>query len=227
MPKISRNAVISKNVVIRYEDPVIVTDALKIRCGFYFGAYSYFRTGVVRRLKSIGRYSSIGPNVIIGETDHPTDWLTTSPLPHSATWREKYFQLPGSAYSEPLSDVAKSRLPAQTPVVIGNDVWIGANVVIRCGVTIGDGAICAAGSIVTKDVPPYAIVGGVPAKLIRMRFDEELVGRLLHVQWWKYDALDLDGLPFHDVEAAVDALQLRIDNDGLQPREPSYRRFTP
>ncbi|MGN7726627.1 CatB-related O-acetyltransferase [Luteimonas sp. 22616] len=180
----------------------------------------------MRRLKSIGRYSSIGPNVIIGETDHPTDWLTTSPLPHSATWREKYFQLPGSAYSEPLSDAAKSRLPAQTPVVIGNDVWIGANVVIRCGVTIGDGAICAAGSIVTKDVPPYAIVGGVPAKLIRMRFDEELVGRLLHAQWWNYDAVDLDGLPFHDVEAAVDALQLRIDN-GLQPRERSYKRFAP
>lgn len=225
--KISKKAEISRNVLIRYEDPVVVTDALKIRCGFYFGAYSYFRTGLVRRLKSIGRYSSIGPNVTIGETDHPTDWLTTSPFPHSKPWQTKYFQFPpGTAYSEPLTDDMKSRLPSQTPVVIGNDVWIGANVVIRCGVTIGDGAICAAGSVVTKDVPPYAIVGGVPAKLIRLRFDEGIVRRLLQIQWWKYDALDLAGLPFEDVEASMDSLQGRID-DGLLPRKAEYKLFTP
>lgn len=227
MPNFSRNANFSKDIFLRYEDPVVITGDLKVRCSFDFGAYSYFRNGTVRRLKSIGRYCSIGPNVILGETEHPVDWLTTSPFPHSASWRTKYFGLtPDAGYSQPLGETAKSRLPTQAPVVIGNDVWIGANVLIRCGVTVGDGAICAAGSVVTRDVPPYAVVGGVPANLIRMRFSEEIVQYLLQIRWWNYDASDLGGLPFEDVQSALDALRARIDG-GLQPREVSLKRFRP
>ena len=74
-------------------------------------------------------------------------------------------------------------------VVIGNDVWIGANVSIIGGCTIGDGAIVAAGSVVTKDVPPYAIVGGVPARIIRYRFTEEQIEKLLKYKWWNRDEL--------------------------------------
>lgn len=72
-------------------------------------------------------------------------------------------------------------------IVIGNDVWIGYDAVVMAGVHIGDGAIIGTRAVVTKDVPPYAIVGGVPAKIIRMRFDSETVSQLLELQWWNWD----------------------------------------
>ncbi len=71
--------------------------------------------------------------------------------------------------------------------IIGNDVWIGSNVLIIGGIKIGDGAIVAAGAVVTKDVPPYAIVGGIPARIIRFRFDKEQINKLLELKWWNKD----------------------------------------
>lgn len=91
-------------------------------------------------------------------------------------------------------------------VVIGNDVWIGTKAIILSGVTIGDGAVIAAGAVVTKDVPPYAIVGGVPAQLIKYRFPKELIDRLLQIRWWDWEPdvwkNDMD-LFYQDVEKFV------------------------
>ena len=72
-------------------------------------------------------------------------------------------------------------------VNIGNDVWVGANAVILSGVKVGDGAVIAAGSVVTKNIPPYAIVAGVPAKVIKFRFNQDIVDQLLKIQWWNWD----------------------------------------
>ena len=72
------------------------------------------------------------------------------------------------------------------PCIIGNDVWIGCNATILRGVTIGDGAIVAANAFVNKDVPPYAIVGGVPAKVLKYRFSENIITKLLHLKWWDF-----------------------------------------
>ena len=84
-----------------------------------------------------------------------------------------------------------SQLPVKGDTIIGNDVWIGRESIIMPGVKIGDGAIIAAYSVVTKDVEPYSLVGGNPAKFIKKRFDNELIEMLLQVKWWDYEPKDL------------------------------------
>jgi len=216
----SSQALLKEGVRIYYESPVKI-GGVEICKSIKIGAYSYFRTGLVRRVRSIGRYCSIGPAVMIGETEHPTNWLSSSPFQYSDKWRRKWFNMRELA----ISDEVKLRLKADVPrgaPIIGNDVWIGGRVFVRAGVTIGDGAICAAGAVVMKDVPPYAIVGGCPAKVIRMRFDDATIERLMRVRWWQYDAKDIVNLPFYDVKRALDCLEEMVAN-GLQPRPISYK----
>ena len=93
-------------------------------------------------------------------------------------------------------------------MTIGNDVWIGRNAIIMDGVTVGTGAIVGAAAVVTKDVPPYAIVAGVPARIIRYRFDEGTVKRLLANRWWDYpEEFIATRLKFDDVEQCLDVLE--------------------
>lgn len=86
-------------------------------------------------------------------------------------------------------------------------MWLGANAVLLQGITIGDGAVIAAGSIVTKDVPPYAIVGGAPAKVIRYRFDSEIIEKLLELKWWDLEFEDLKEVDFDNIELAIKQVQ--------------------
>lgn len=131
----------------------------------------------------IGAFSSIGPNVLLGGLGcHPVDRLSTHPAFYSARLQA------GDTFSE--TDTFEE-LPR---VRVGNDVWIGAGSIVLDGVTIGDGAIIAAGAVVNKDVPPYAIVGGVPARIIRYRFDEETIEALLEWRWWELDNNQLQSL---------------------------------
>ena len=78
-------------------------------------------------------------------------------------------------------------MPQKDPVIIGNDVWIGMYAIVNRGIKIGDGAVVASGAVVTKDVPPYAIVGGNPAKIIKFRFSPEIIEKLLAIKWWDWD----------------------------------------
>jgi acyl-[acyl carrier protein]--UDP-N-acetylglucosamine O-acyltransferase len=105
-------------------------------------------------------------------------------------------------------------------VNIGHDVWIGDNVLIGREVTIGHGAIIAANSLLTKDVAPYMIVGGVPAKVIRPRFDEQTIARLLQLQWWRFHKNHLKGLLANKPEQFIDALQERIERAQIQEYHP-------
>lgn len=119
----------------------------------------------------IGKFCSIAENLqFIMRGSHMIDWVTTYPF--QATW----------GMDVPLHD-----LPPHSPITIGNDVWIAANVKIKQGVTIGDGAVLATECFVTKDVPPYAVVGGNPAKIIRYRFTEEQRKELLDIKWWDWE----------------------------------------
>ena len=107
---------------------------------------------------------------------HPIDRVTTSPITY----------LPSRGFVEENGEPALLAEPANRPVTIGNDVWIGNRVPILRGVHVGDGAVLAAGAVVTRDVPPYAIVGGVPARLIRWRFPEPVREALVRSQWWTW-----------------------------------------
>lgn len=136
------------------------------------GDYTY--VGNHQRLvyANIGKFCSIAGGGAIGMGTHTLNNLSTSPIftaKHNGvgiTWTD---QQPTDEFRE---------------INIGNDVWIGTRALIMGGVTIGDGAVVGAGAIVTKDVPPYAIVGGVPAKIIRYRFSHEVIMKLLKLKWW-------------------------------------------
>lgn len=140
-----------------------------------FGKHSYNRShihlhswGEGSNLK-IGAFCSIATNcnVVVGG-NHRTDWISTYPFGH----------LPNS--------VVKTPPQTNGDVVIENDVWIGMNVTIMSGVRIGNGAVIAANSHVVKDVEPYSIVGGNPAKHIKYRFSKEDIDKLLTIQWWNW-----------------------------------------
>lgn len=120
----------------------------------------------------IGSYCSIAGNVHIGGAEHPVEWISTSPV----------FQK--VKHSGPTVRYAEHDLPSLKKTVVGNDVWIGFGAIIKQGVKIGDGAIIGSGAVVTKDVAPYSIVGGCPAKLIRYRFDADTISQLQTLQWW-------------------------------------------
>ena len=122
----------------------------------------------------IGKFCSIASGVrfIMGPANHRISSVTTYP-----------FQVFGGIWSEK-APPHLSQLPFKGDTVVGNDVWIGRESVILPGVHIGDGAIIAACSVVTKDVPPYGVVGGDPARLMKKRFSDELIGLLLEWRWW-------------------------------------------
>jgi acetyltransferase-like isoleucine patch superfamily enzyme len=130
----------------------------------------------------VGKYCSVGVRVVTSEGSHPVDGKHVAL--HTAFYNTK--RVHGFSYTkkDTFSDMKYIDREAGVQVIIGNDVWIGNNVNIFDGVTIGDGAAIASGAVVTKDVEPYAIYGGLPAKLIRFRFPQETIDRLLKDPWW-------------------------------------------
>lgn len=144
--------------------------------GTTMGRYSYCGYDCTLINCQIGRYCSIADGVSAGLASHPADWVSTSPAFHLCAGRSVPRDLAALPYD-----------PAPPRTVIGNDVWIGKNVLLKPGITIGDGAIIGMGSVVTKNVPPYAIVAGAPARFIRGRFPLELAERLEASRWWEMD----------------------------------------
>lgn len=153
---------------------------------FTIGSFSYswvaFPTTTV-----MGRYCSIAGGVCIMSVQHPLERFTTSSLTY-----DKY--LP--PFKQALSDRSNTTYttvprPPDGRIVIENDVWIGADALIKQGVTIHSGAVVAARAVVTKDIPPYAVVGGVPARTLKYRFPPKVIERLLESKWWEYNFADL------------------------------------
>jgi len=127
----------------------------------------------------IGKFCSIASNCNIGLATHSMNNISTSPI--FTTVRN------GTGYSW----TSYNNYDQVRRVIIGNDVWIGTRVIILGGVHVGNGAIIGAGSIVTKDIPDFAIAAGVPAKVIKYRFDNDIIEKLLKIQWWEMNEADL------------------------------------
>lgn len=143
--------------------------------------------GLIRSYSEIGRYCSIGRGVSIGLGTHNYEGVSTHPSLHIT-----------SNNSTSIFHKSKKRR-----VIVGNDCWIGDRVLINSGVKIGHGCVVAAGSVVLKDVPSYAIVGGIPAKVIKYKFEESIISQLLRIEWWKYDYESRQRNLFNDVEVFI------------------------
>jgi len=137
--------------------------------------FSYVGRNSVIQNTRIGSFCSIANDVYIGLGTHPTELFSTSPLFYRVrnTFKRKVVE----------QDYA---FPEYQTIEIGNDVWVGARAIVLDGVKVGNGSIIAANAVVTKDVPPYAIVGGVPAKIIKYRFPDDKIARLQQCQWWSW-----------------------------------------
>lgn len=195
-PRISLFAIISANTKV--DKNAYIYRGVKAK-GSVIGAYTYIAANTEIENAEIGKYCSIADHCRIGMSGHSLVFLSTSPIftQRVNALQEKWVE----------KDVFEHKSDEER-VCLGNDVWVGSHVLIKGGVKVGDGACIAAGAVVVKNVPPYAIVGGVPAKLIRYRFSPEIIDRLVKVQWWalpeeqiknnihlfQSDSIDLDAL---------------------------------
>ena len=157
------------------------------------GAFSY-SSSALPAIVSVGRYCSIAPGLQTLGDRHPHEWISTCPSlysPHSGlikmleadTGRENAFHSFDKRHKK---------------ITIGNDVWIGQNVTLAQGISVGDGAVIAANSLVIKDVPPYSVVGGNPAKVIKDRFNDSIVDAMRSLKWWNYSLQDFSDLNVKD-----------------------------
>ena len=149
---------------------IIYADSMLVDASI--GDYTYIGGNSRIMHATIGKFCSFGPEIRVGLGIHPVHLRSTYPgfyVGNSCYGVEKEYEWDGTGHKH---------------VCIGNDVWIGCRAIIMDGVTIGDGAVVGAGAVVTKDVPPYAVVGGVPAKVIKYRFDSTTISKMLEEKWW-------------------------------------------
>lgn len=177
----------------RYPNPTVKINEPSSISDVQIGDYTYIAVHSTISMTSIGKFCSIGPSLLCGWGIHPLNGISTHPMFYS-TLKQNGMTLSNS-----------NKCVERKKITIGNDVLIGANVTILDGVNIGDGAVIGAGAVVTKDVPDYAVVGGVPARLIRYRFTSEQIEALKKIKWWNWDLEELKKIEqnFFDVDEFI------------------------
>jgi hypothetical protein len=198
-PNISCLAFVSSNNHL--DKKTVIYRNAKIR-GSEVGAYSYISPNTVIENAQIGRFCSISDHCRIGMGTHNTNQISTSPIFTQKVNGTKARWVDKNVNDSPFRKVR-----------VGNDVWIGSRAMILGGVTVGDGAVVGAGAVVTKDVPAYAIVAGVPAKVIKYRFPDRLIELLMDFKWWYYpeDVLREHISRFQKKDISEEDLILTID----------------
>ena len=183
------------------EEPVKLGPRVEVLKDTRIGRFSYLNAGtVVYPRVVIGRFCSIGRDCHLGVARHPMDFLSTHPFQRFP------LKFPDDPDYAAVRHV-KWKLDGWTDTRVGNDVWIGTHALVHTGVTVGHGAVIGANAVVVRDVAPYAIVAGSPARPIRHRFSEDRVAALLELAWWELPLPALSNLPFDDIDACIARLR--------------------
>jgi acetyltransferase-like isoleucine patch superfamily enzyme len=164
------------------------------------GRYSFCGYDCELFYASVGSFTSIANNVVLGGARHPMEWISTSPVFYHGrdSVRAKF---------------SEHRLPDPLRVEVGHDVWVGRSAIVISGVRVGTGAVIGAGAVVSRDVPPYSVVVGNPARVVKMRFSDDIVKQLLETKWWEFEESELSLLA-NRVRAPADFLEACKRNIG-------------
>jgi acetyltransferase-like isoleucine patch superfamily enzyme len=197
----------------QYESPVRISPKTKLSKQSFIGRYSYMGIGIVFDDIHVGRYCSIADGFTIVSGNHALNYLTTHPIYASNAlfgWIDEYRDID---FKTKKMDPHHAILPS--PLIIGHDVWMGNRVTLLGKVkSIGNGAVIGAGSVVTKDVPPYAIVAGNPAKILRYRFPDLIIKELEKLKWWDLPLSAIKHLNLADIESCIAELKkIRATHD--------------
>jgi len=198
------------------EAPVHVAGRIDTALPCRIGAFTTVGEALLRHV-AIGRYCTLADGVQTGWDAAPESWATTS-APARLADPHGWASLLGHDAHQPPDD-----FPAQRRgTTIGHDVWIGQGAYLRAGITLGDGAVVAPRAMVMQDVPPYAVVEGAPARIVRTRFDAATVARLLALAWWRFSLFQLPPDLTRDIGRFLDHLEQAAARGAIEPYEPGW-----
>lgn len=209
------NSTLKNGTTLTIEAPVKIVNS-RIVGNTYIGAFTNIRDNcLLRSVTSIGRFTSVAGGVVMWNANHASQIITTHVIVENADseWLSDWTKIPNSIdwirrNKEVISGMKNSG--KKRTIIVGNDCWIGNGVKILQGVTIGDGAIIGAGAIVTRDVPPYAVAVGNPAKVVKYRFSDNIIAKLMALKWWNYGPDILLDSNLEDIEETIDLITSRI-----------------
>ncbi len=200
-------------------EPPCAIKRVQISHSLHLGAFSYGVSGFFFGCR-VGRYCSFGEEVQIGRHPHAMHWITTSPYFYTPYRNVLDMDLPAGIEMKLGDFHHKTKAVTAKFTTIGNDVWIGHGAFIMPGVTIGDGAVVGAMAVVTKDVPPYAVVVGSPARIMKFRFPNDQVKALLESKWWEFAPWQLKGSRVDDIPSFVEFIaKLRSSGEPVHAPE--------
>lgn len=187
------------------EHPIHLSPRSVVQGGCKIGAFTFinFDTIIYPNVE-IGRFCSFARNCEVGVANHPVTMLSTHTFQYNPVLFANY---PG--YNFP----RRIRHLAHPPTRLGNDVWLGAQVIVKAGVTIGNGAVIAANSVVTTDIPDYGIAAGSPAVVKKYRFPKEDIDRLVKSEWWSLPTDLIFSLPFDDLDLCLSIIENYKSNE--------------
>lgn len=214
----------NKVIDFRYERPAMIHGHRLKSCSM--GAFGFYNAaGLASAYRThFGRYSQVGESTIIGPPEHPMTMFSTHPFAFSRpSHMPRMYQMPEFARLSPDEDAGPAWADTETATetYVGHEAYVGAGSFVKRGVRIGHGAVIGARSVVTRDVPPYAIVIGSPARILRYRYPDALIERFLKLQWWLYDlAPHKKAVDWTRSEATLDYFEQKLADGQLDVLRP-------